>query len=219
MIVIQLVGVVRIFIPSGSIRQTDSGQQISPICFVNAIQHFHMVGCSAVGGGLGELANVGYPQVGEFYPTNGIAIGGFTVTQVAGIVGITGPNGVTQGVVDRLVIYTSRDIAGIPHAILGSVCKIVLVNVQRASAGGVDGGISHRGGQSSGAQAQTQDQHQTEGRELFQIFHHVQYILSVFKVGCWLRETIWREIAFIVGPIPGMVGVGHSLDLLFFLPE
>ena len=60
---------------------------------------------------------------------------------------------------------------------------------------------------------------QTEGRELFQIFHHVQYILSVFKVGCWLRETIWREIAFIVGPIPGMVGVGHSLDLLFFLPE
>ena len=139
-----------------------------------------MIGGTTISCGFGELANAGYPQVGEFYPTNGIAIGGVAIAQVAGIVGITGPNGAAQGVIDRLVIYTSRDIAGIPHAILGSVGEIIFVNVQRAGAGGVDGGISHRDGQSHGSQAQAQGQHQAEGNGLFPIFH--EYILLCYRL-------------------------------------
>ena len=177
---IQLVGVVRIFIPSCSIRQADSGQQASPICFVNAVQHLHMVRCSAIGGGFRELDDIRNSKVSKLHSLHRIAIGGVAVAQVAGIVGITGPNGVTQGVVDRLVIYTSRDIAGIPHAILGSVGEIIFVNVQRAGAGGVDGGISHRDGQSHGSQAQAQGQHQAEGNGLFPIFH--EYILLCYRL-------------------------------------
>ena len=184
MIVIQLVGVVRIFIPACSIRQADSGQQISPNCLVNAVQHLYMVGCSAIGGGLGELTNVGYPQVAEFYPTNGIAIGGVAITQIAGIVGIAGPDGVTQGVVDRLGIHASRDIRTVPHAILGGVGEIILVNIKRAGAGGVNGSILCPGSGDSDRETQqkrqTHGQHQAEGNGLFPIFH--EYILLCYRL-------------------------------------
>ena len=143
-----------------------------------------MVGCSAIGGGLGELANVGYPQVGEFYPTNGIAIGGVAVAQVAGIVGIAGPDGAAQGVIDRLVIHTGGHIGAVPYAILGGVGKIVLVNVQRTSAGGVDGGILCPGSGDSDRETQqkrqTHGQHQAEGNGLFPIFH--EYILLCYRL-------------------------------------
>ena len=179
-IVIQLVGVVRIFIPSCSIRQADSGQQASPICFVNAVQHLHMVRCSAIGGGFRELDDIRNSKVSKLHTLHRIAIGGFAVTQAAGIVGISGPDGVAQGVVDRLVIHASRDIRTVPYAVLGGVGEIILVNIQGASAGGVDGGISHRGGQGHGAQAQTQGQHQAEGNGLFPIFH--KYILLCYRL-------------------------------------
>ena len=168
---VQLVGVVGIFIPASAIRQTNGCQQSRSICFVNAVQHFYMVGGTAVGCGFGELDNIRYPQVGKLHAFNGIAIGGFAIAQVAGIVGITGPDSVAQSVVDRLVIYTRRDIGVVPYAILCGIGEIVLVNVQRAGAGNIDGSLRYRSGQSNGAQTQAQSQHQAKGKELFQIFH------------------------------------------------
>ena len=81
---------------------------------------------AAVCGGFGELANVGHPQIGKFHAFDGVAVGGFSVAQVSGIVGVTGSNGAALGVVYRLVIYASRDIAGIPYPIFSGVGKSYL---------------------------------------------------------------------------------------------
>ena len=71
-------------------------------------------------------------------------------------------------------------------------------------------------GQGHSAQAQTQASTRQREKELFRYFHHVQYILSVFEMNLGLGETVWCGVAPATGTVPGVIGAGHGLTLLFF---
>ena len=139
---------------------------------MEAVQHFHMVGCIAAVGGIGVLDDVSNTQVAELHALDGVAVAGLTVAQIAGIVGIAGTDCTAQSVVHILVEDAGGDIrGGVPCAVLGGVGGVVLVDGQRAGLVFVNGGFRSRSGEGGGGDVQAQHQSQCHSDDTGKLFH------------------------------------------------
>ena len=173
--VAQLVGVVGVFIASGTVRQTDCFQQVSGLDFVEAVEHLGqiVVGMLVIGG-LGEGHNISHPQIAEFHALDGIAVGVLAVAQR--VVGLA----VGIALADRFAqdfFHIGFPPAGgdkgilIPHAVLHGVGEVKFPNSERAEGIFVDGSIRNFGGKGGRSAAQAQHECQTQGNEFSEVFH------------------------------------------------
>ena len=121
--------------------------------------------------GLRELDDVSDLQVGEFDALDSVAVAFFAVAQIGLIVIITCALA-AQGVNNTsLVIDTGGDIRGIPNAVLLGIGKVIFVNGNGAGTGSVNSSVLHGCCGDTNRNGQTQNQCQTQGNSLFQIFH------------------------------------------------
>ena len=142
----------------GTVFHTQCLQEVSALYLVDTIQHFNMVVGTTIIGGFGELDDVSNLQVAELNTLDCVTVACFAVTQI-GLVVIIAVALAAQDVHDAGLIHdTGRYIGGVPYAVFLSVGQIVLVDGQRAGAGGINSGILHSrcGNTNRNSQAQYQ---------------------------------------------------------------
>ena len=163
--------VISVGVTLSALGQAQSVQQVGTDVLVDTVQDFHMVVGDAVLLGLGELNDLSDLQVGELDALHSVAVGNIVVTQVGAVVVVACANGITQGLVDVLIIDAGGDIGGIPHTVLFGVREIVLEQGQAALGVGIDGGIGHIGGIDSGDAGEHHDDCEAHGQKLLNVFH------------------------------------------------
>ena len=166
---VQLVGVVRIFIASGSVCQTNGGQQVSRGSLVEAIQYLgQIVVRVTVIGRLRKGHDIRNLQVGKANALDRVTVAGFAVAQVVGI-----------GAAQDVFHIAFLDAGGgegidIPNAVLHSVRPVILENGERTVCIRINEIIRNRchlHGRSGDGIGQAQNQRQAEG----QCFHDVAF--------------------------------------------
>ena len=165
---IQLVG---IGIPLCTVFQSQCLQEVGSHGLVDPVQDFHVVVGAAVGGGLGELNDVGHLQDAELDTLDGVTVALFAVAQVAGVVVVAVTVGTDEGVVHLLVVHAGGHIAGVPDAVLLGIGQIHLVDGQGALTVKVDGRIRDLGSGNADGERQTGQHCQTQSDCFDKLFH------------------------------------------------
>ena len=132
--------------------------------------------------GLGEGADVGDAEIGEFHTLHGIAVGHVAVAQGV-LLGRVAENSVDAG----LVIDTGGDVGAVPDAVGFGLGDVILENRQAAGAGGIDGGFRNGGREGGGDDHKAQSQHKAESKDSLEMFHDRYLHKFEFRFGVGIR--------------------------------
>ena len=119
--------IVGVFIAFCTVCKADSCEHIRTGSLVDCVQNLNMVVLLLIFCRLRELHNVGNFEVSVFHTLNCIAVGLQTVAEIRRCVTVL-TRCRAERIIDALVVLTGGNIAAfVPHAILGCIRKIILI--------------------------------------------------------------------------------------------